>query len=196
MYRQEGFKRVSEEKKPVKINMDNTNRSPDKLNEYIRIGSLGGFLLIAGLVLLAVAMIIWGFTGRIPVTTTQTGIVVESKEESHGCLCFVDVNDNIGVIPAGTPASVKMADGSVCKGSVDFMSENPLSAEELRDLYGAEHNAKFQFSDWMFSKLLKDDSYYYMIRINTEEDVAEYWHQLTAVTVVMREVRPISYLMR
>ena len=176
--------------------MDNTNRSPEKLNEYIRIGSLGGFLLIAGLVILAVALIIWGFTGRIPVTTTQTGIVVESKEESNGCLCFVDVNENIRIIPAGTPASVKMADGSVYKGSVDFMSKNPLSAEELRELFGAEYNAQFQLSDWMFSKLLKEGSYYYMLRINTEKDIAEYWHQLTAVTVVMREVKPISYLIR
>ena len=176
--------------------MDNTNRSPEKLNEYIRIGSAGGYLLIAGLILLAAALIIWGFTGRIPVTTTQTGLVVEFKEKSHGCLCFVDVNENIGVIPAGTPASVKMSNGSVYKGSVDYMSKNPLSAEEIRELYGSENNAQLQLSDWIFSKLLKDGSYYYMIRINTEEDVAEYWHQLTEVTVVMREVQPISYLIR
>ena len=76
------------------------------------------------------------------------------------------------------------------------MSKNPLSAEEIRELYGTENNAKFQLSDWMFSKLLKDGSYYYMIRINTEEDIAEYWHQLTSVTVVMRQVQPISYLIR
>ena len=187
---------MSEEKKPVKINTDNTNRSPEKLNEYIRIGSVGGFLLIAGLVVLAAALIIWGFTGRIPVTTTQTGIVVESKEKSNGCLCFVDVNENTGAIPAGTTASVKMANGSVYKGSVDFMSRNPLSAEEIRKMYSAETAAQFQLSDWMFSQLLKDGSYYYMLRINTEEDIAEYWHQLTAVTVVMREVQPISYLIR
>ena len=176
--------------------MDNTNRSPEKLNEYIRIGSVGGFLLIAGLVILAAALAIWGFTGRIPVTTTQTGIVVEFKETSHGCLCFVDVNENIGIIPAGTPASVKMPDGSVYKGSVDFMSDNPYSAEEIRELYGGENNLEFQLSDWMFSNLLKDGSYYYVLRINTEEDIAEHWHQLTAVTVVISEVRPISYLIR
>ena len=185
---------MSEEKKPVKINTDNTNRSPEKLNEYIRIGSVGGFLLIAGLVILAAALAIWGFTGRIPVTTTQTGFVVESKEESHGCLCFIDVNENTGIIPAGTPASVKMAGGSVYKGSVDFMSENPISAEEIRTLFGEENSAQFHLSDWMFSKTLKDGSYYYVLRINTEEDIAEYWHQLVMITVVMREVRPISYL--
>ena len=174
--------------------MDNTNRSPEKLNEYIRIGSVGGFLLIAGLVVLAAALIIWGFTGRIPVTTTQTGIVVESKEESNGCLCFIDVNDNISVIPAGTPVSVRMADGSVYKGSVDFMSEKPLSAEEIRTLFGEENNGQFRLSDWMLSKTLKDGSYYYALRVNTEEDIAKYWHQLVTITVVMREVRPISYL--
>ena len=185
---------MSEEKKPVRINTDNTNRLPEKLNEYIRIGSIGGFLLIAGLVILAAAMIIWGFTGRIPVTTTQTGFVVESKEESHGCLCFVDVNDNTGIIPAGTPASVQMPGGGVFKGYVDHMGTAPMSAEELRDLYGYEHNGPFSLSDWMFSKVLKDGSYYYVLRINTEDDIAEYWHQLVAITVVMREVRPISYL--
>ena len=187
---------MSEKKKPVRINIDNTNKSPEKLNEYIRIGSIGGFLLIAGLVILALALIIWGFNGRIPVTTTQTGFVVESEEKSHGCLCFVDVEENIVGIPAGTPASVKMANGSVYKGTVDFMSKNPMSEEEIRELFGPENDPKFRLSDWMFSRILNDGSYYYVLRINTEEDIAEYWHQLVTITVVMREVRPISYLIR
>ena len=91
---------------------------------------------------------------------------------------------------------MKMADGSVYKGSVDFMGDKPVSTEEIRTLFSEENNAQFHLSDWMFSKTLKDGSYYYALRVNTEEDIAKYWHQLVTITVVMREVRPISYLIR
>ena len=187
---------MSEEKKPVKLGRDTINKSAENLNEYIRVGSIGGFLLIAGLVILAAALIVWGFTGRIPVTTTQTGIVVDTKEESHSCICFLDVDENTGIIQEGTAASIKMADGSVYQGIVDYSGEYPFSAEEIHKMYGPESNAVFQMSDWMFSKLLKNGRYYYMIRIHTEDNIAGYWHQLTATTIVMRQVRPVSYLMR
>ena len=52
------------------------SKSPEKLNEYIRIGSPGGLILVGALFIVAVALIIWGFIGRIPVTVSVYGTVV------------------------------------------------------------------------------------------------------------------------
>ena len=62
--------KVDQEKKPA----NKKTQSPEKLNEYIRIGSPGGLLFLAGLVMLAAAAIVWGFIGRIPITAVFEGL--------------------------------------------------------------------------------------------------------------------------
>ena len=171
-------------------------QSPEKLNEYIRVGNTGGFLLIIGLVILAAALVVWGFTGSIPVTTSLSGVVMESEEESHTCLCFLNVNDDEGNIPEGNAATVSMADGSTYTGSVSYMDSNALSAEEIWHLYSVKENeSEDGLTDWILSNLLGDGQYFYVVVVETEDDISAYWHRLADATVVLREVKPISYLL-
>ena len=168
--------------------------SAEKLDNYIRVGSTGGLLVIAGLAIIAVAVIIWGFTGSIPVTMTQPGVVIEQENGSHTCLCFIDINENTGVLPAGGAVMVRMADGNSFSGKVAGMSNLPLSIEEIHEQYSGAGNEGF--SDWVFENLLRDSRYCYTLQVTTDEDISAYWHQIADVTIVLREVRPISYLFK
>ena len=49
--------------------------SPERLNEYIRVASPGVWVMVSALVLVLVAFLVWGFTGRIPETSTLKGVV-------------------------------------------------------------------------------------------------------------------------
>ena len=176
--------------------MNKKKQSPEKLNEYIRVGNLGGFLLIIGLVIFAVALVVWGVTGSIPVTTSLSGVVMESSDESHTCLCFVNVSDETESIPEGNPAVVSMADGSTYTGSVKLSDGTVLSTVEILELYSVHANGDDDgLGDWILTSLLGDGQYFYEVVVETEEDISAYWHRLVDVTVVLREVKPISYLL-
>ena len=169
--------------------------SPGKLNEYIRIGSAGGYVMIAALILLVAAIIIWGFAGKIPVTLTEYGVVSGPRKETKMCVCFVDVNKNTGMIPEGNEVNVRMADGKTVKGHVQYMSQYPESSDEVRDSYGNDDpNTTVNFDEWMLEKLLENSTYSYYLTIETDEDISEYWHQVVDVTIIINEVRPISFL--
>ena len=57
--------------------------TPEKLNDYIRIGSTGGYMMIAALVIIAAALIIWGFVGKIPVTITEYGGIARKYDYTN-----------------------------------------------------------------------------------------------------------------
>ena len=178
-------KKVDQEKKPA----NKKTQSPEKLNEYIRIGSPGGLLFLAGLVMLAAAAIVWGFIGRIPITAVFEGAVMERESSSHLCISFVDIDEFSDTISVGNSALIKMADGSTYTGEIEYVGKIPLSAEEIRKYYG------LVLSDWVQDNLLEDSRYCYDFTVRTQEDISEYWHKIVSITVVLREVKPISYLL-
>ena len=190
---------MAEEKNKSSINTESGEAaySPEKLNEYIRIGSAGGYILIAALILLATAIVIWGFAGKIPVTDTEYGVVSGNRHETKLCICFVDVNKNTGMIPEGNGVNVRMADGKTVKGHVQYMAQFPMSSNEIRESFGADSLGTAEaFDEWMLEKLLEDSTYSYFLVVETDEDISGYWHQVADVTIIIDEVRPISFLMK
>ena len=176
--------------KKVRSESENSNkkaRSPEKLNEYIRIGSPGGILLIIGLVILAAALIVWGFVGRIPVTIQVQGSVAGKETESTIGICFIDTEELTDMIPVGSNVVVRMMDGRSYEAEVESMIDHPMSAEEIREYYNV-------LTDWVMDNLLKDGEYFYVMGFRTHEDISDNWHRLVNVTVVIAEEQPISYL--
>ena len=180
-----------------RVESDDTVRSTDKLNEYIRIGSPGGFIMIASLLIITAALIVWGFVGTIPVTITEYGGVARKYDYTNTCICFVDVHLNTGLIPVGNKATLHMPDGTSYDGHISYMSAFPQSSDELRDLHGPTGESEAgHFSEWVLNYLLEDSAYNYVAYIETEEDISSYWHQVVEVTIITGEVKPISLLMR
>lgn len=175
---------------------DKTKPSPEKLNHYIRIGSVKGYLIIAVLVLMAAALIVWAFAGRIPVTSTQIGVVVDKENTSHSCLSFVDAMEGISEIPQGTEVTITMIDNNTYEGTVKYMGDKALPVDEVWEAYSVGGDmALVGLTDWIKENLLGDSKYVYPLFVETEEDISEYWHQTATVTLILYEVRPISYLL-
>lgn len=183
-------------KRGFNIEAEERSASPEKLNECIRIGSKGGLLLITALVIAAVALIVWGFLGTIPVTVTELVGIVGNEKGTHLCLGFLDISNNTGIFDEGTPVNIRMPDGKSVKGTIDIMPSQPLSSEEIRALFGDDGKKLLYLSDWMMETLLGDSSYSFMFYIDTEDDVSDYWHQVAEATIITGEVKPISLLMR
>ena len=114
---------------------------------------------------------------------------MERESSSHLCISFVDIDEFSDTISVGNSALIKMADGSTYTGEIEYVGKIPLSAEEIRKYYG------LVLSDWVQDNLLEDSRYCYDFTVRTQEDISEYWHKIVSITVVLREVKPISYLL-
>jgi len=59
---------------------DNHEMTQEGLDEYIRVSRPSVLVVIISLVVVLVAVIVWGFVGTLPVTETITGIVVDASK--------------------------------------------------------------------------------------------------------------------
>jgi len=160
----------------------------EELNAWIPVIRPGLLLLGAALLLVAAAVLVWGFTGSLPVTETFGGFVtIPDADRGTEVLCFVDASRFYGAALEGHEARVTLGDGSVFQGNVSFYSDTPQTAQA--------HQAEYDIPDWMMSRLMAGD-YLYAVGIELEESAAWSASQLASVSIVVREVKPISFLMR
>ena len=160
-------------------------QSSEKLNEYIRIGKPGILLLILSLVLVLGAILVWGFTGKLYETIPLTGIV--DRNDSADVRCFADADRMDGHNLKGREVTVTMPDRTTSEGRILSSSESPKSQEELSELFG--------YTPWVMNHLM-NGTYFYVIEIDTQEDLGSYQGELVEVSVIMNEISPISFLIR
>ncbi len=194
MEKKEPENKTEEQKKPETKRTD-ASESPEKLNEYIRIGSAGGVFLIAGLVLVVAALIIWGFVGRIPITTKEKCVIVYMDSGKPFGICLIDYRENIGVLPLGTEVTARMPSGNTYFGHIEYMDLVPNSEKEVRELLdGLSPYAP----EWVLENIIKEDTYSYIVNfaldIDEDEDISDDLNLLGEVTIVLEKVRPISFL--
>lgn len=101
-----------------KTSMDRL-KSPEQLNEYIRVANPGVWLILGAVILLLVGVIVWGIFGSIPFTVS-TGAVVSGGS----AVCGVGVDDAAEVEPGMTVT----IDG--VQGTVTRVSEEPVLLDE------------------------------------------------------------------
>ena len=192
--------KLKEEKNGTLFHTDSKDRvqSPEKLNEYIRVSSPGGIVLIAALILVSASVIIWGVIGKIPITMTQKGVIgVLSQESFSSCFCFINADLVGGSLPEDTKASIHLPDGTVFQAKLEFMLDPTLSEEEIRSMFDGTDFDFRVYSDWTLDQLLGNGTYFYFTSFESAEEIPlEYYHKVADVTIVMEEVRPISFLMR
>ena len=160
-------------------------QSSERLNEYIRIGKPGIILLIISLVLVLGAILVWGFTGKLYETVPLSGIVdVNSASDVR---CFANADNLDGQYLKGAEVTVKMPDHTTSDGIIVSSSESPKTQEELSQLFG--------YTRWEMNHLM-NGTYFYVIEIDTQEDLGSYQGELVEVSVIMDEISPISFLIR
>lgn len=87
-------------------------KSPDNLNEYIRVANPGVWVLLAAVIALLLGMCIWGLFGQL-----HTEIRVDARSEGGIVTCFLPENDSRSVQP-GMSASIEGLCGTVTEVSV------------------------------------------------------------------------------
>ena len=102
---------------------DNRKTSGDGLDDYIQVSSPGLRIIVGALSLVLVATVAWGFIGKIPVTTTVTGCVVDSQRLA---LELAQGDDTGHDVFAGSWV--------IC-----FVDSSQYSAEQIEQFVGANH---------------------------------------------------------
>lgn len=187
----------------------NQAEAEEELNEYIHVTSPGTFVVIVSLVVLFVALMIWGFIGTLPVTETVTGLVVDTAqyrqlikddtgylaellpdwEDEIVILCFVDASryNWQAIQEFGDQASLQMPDHTTHSGTVETKLLAPVSMDEAR---------KILFNnEWVLEKCVTQD-YNWLLAIRPDEDLTQYTFTLAEVTLLVEEVPPIRFLMK
>lgn len=91
-------------------------KSPDNLNEYIRVANPGVWVLLASVIALLAGLCIWGIFGQL-----TTEITADARSDSGVVTCFLPEKNSQSVRP-GMPATVDGRPGTVSE--VSLVSES------------------------------------------------------------------------
>ncbi len=178
--------------------------STNELDDYIHIASPGVLMAVMAMLIVVGAIIVWGFTGTLPVKESVTGVTldlandfgdpenndadVDNKSNIY-ILCFLDANlftpEKFSKIDRNVV--LEMPDHSVFTGTIEQITVSPLSREQAR--------TSFHAFDWFEEKCVNQD-YSWGVKIRPDEDISDYIYTLTNVTFVTDQVRPIHCLGR
>lgn len=184
-------------------------KSPDKLNEYIRVSTPAVWLLAAALAVVLAALIIWGTTGSVPVNTKTTGVgmrmdftadEVNLKSEDDAYLrktyevknLFCLVDSSVGMVKNldNKEASVVFRDGRRVKGTAHIIGSYMLEDDEIHKLLDSFHVD----SKWIFSRLGSGE-FRYPVYVELDETLDYmYWGETADVSIVVGEQRPVELL--
>ncbi len=175
--------------------------SPDRLDEYIRVTGTGTTVLIIALIVVFAAFIVWGFTGTIPVVKTMTGMVwnvynddetiedgesVPEEYQDLYIICIIDAENDNWKDYVDKPAIIRTADGFEVSSTETQVSAYPISRAEAMKYFNL---------DWMSDKIMQGD-YGYPYALIAGEEMRDHLHETVQVSVVVDEVRLISFLMQ
>ena len=96
--------------------------SPDKLDDYLRVTRPGTFFLLAAIIILLAALLIWGAFGTLPTVIQSTAVVKDGELVFY---CGTEKADDLSV-----GQEIKL--GSYPSATLDYISEHPLSDVEIR----------------------------------------------------------------
>ena len=184
-------------------------KSPDKLNEYIRVSTPAVWLLAAALAVVLAALIIWGTTGSVPVNTKTSGVgmrmdfnadEVDLKSEDEAYLrktyevknLFCLVDSSVGMVKNldNKEASVVFRDGRRVNGTAHIIGSYMLEDDEIHKLLDSFHVD----SKWIFSRLGSGE-FRYPVYVELDETLDYmYWGETADVSIVVGEQRPVELL--
>ncbi len=174
------------------------------LEDYIHIASPGVVVATIALLIISCSILIWGFTGTIPVKETITGVTMDLTNEFVGyeddnaragsddyvyVLCFFDANKYTAEKMDKLEKNVvlKMPDNSVFTGTIEHISIVPMDR--------ATASSYFEQFQWLAEKAVNQD-YSWAIAIKPDQDISQYQFMLTEVTFVVDQAHPIRFLRR
>ena len=167
-------------------------RSPDKLNEVVRITTPAAWAGVVALILIILALFIWGFTGTLPVHCVAEGVCVsrDGNEKITTVLCLVDPAKVTAADLDNRDASVVLRNGLRVSGKTSLPEPFPQSQEKIRENltgYGVGN-------EWVFSRLEQYPYMYFLVVELDSQPDGSYYGELAEVSVITAEVRPYQFL--
>ena len=156
------------------------------------------------MLLVLVATVVWGFIGKIPVTTTVTGCVVDSEQivrdadqnedadhdvKGPWIVCYVDSSKYSAdqIQQFGDDVTITMPDRATLKGKIEGVSAFPLSREEA--------SKYLENGEWVAEQCV-NSNYSWGLAIHVHEDISGRMFTTPEVTIITDEVPPIRFLAR
>ncbi len=186
---------------------ENQVRSPDRLDEYMRVASPGTWILAAALGIMIIALIVWGLVGSVSENLNMTGIGINLEHSLNGSkigadgeepyidsvLCLVSVNDITLAEITDKDAVAVFRDGTRVHGTCSPLSYEVLGNDELHKLL----EDYYSDTEWVFSKLSENTgAYSYAFTVVLDDHLEGlYWGDTSDVTVTLKELSPLNYLL-
>ena len=185
------------------LESDDRVKSPEKIDEYIRVATPGVWLIISALTLVFAALLLWGFIGELPVhylargVGLTFGVNMDKADMSDpaifnvmGTVCFADPANVSSHDLQGKRAVVTFSDGTRREGSVVLLDTSPLNFNEIEGLLEAYRTD----SSWAMSQL-EDIPYAYVMYVVLDDSLDYlYWGEVAEVSIIIDEVQPITLL--
>ena len=182
---------------------DDRVKSPEKIDEYIRVATPGVWLIVSALTLMLIALLTWGFIGKLPVhylakgVGLTFGVDVEKADLTDpdafcvmGAVCFADPSKVSSHDLQGKRAVVTFGDGTRREGSVVLLDTSPLNFSEIEDILAVYRTD----SSWAVSQL-EDIPYSYVMYVILDDDLDYlYWGEVADVSIIIDEIHPISLI--
>ena len=170
-------------------------RSPENLNEHIRIATPSAWIGIIALSILVLSIFVFGFSGTVPVhySVKGVGVCLENKGEFvNAVVCLVDPADITAGDLQDKYAAVTFRDGSTASGTTQLLYHLPQSLDDARKeltRYGLDN-------EWIYSQL-PQYPYLYILLIRLDEELdATLNGEIAEASIIIREVRPYVYLFK
>ena len=150
-------------------------RSPDELDEYVRLTNPSVWVVLAACVLLMMGLLAWAFFGTLTTSVTTMGTYVDDE-----VVCF---------LTADSASKVKVGDIANVEGvllEVTSVSAVPLSREEAREIVGG---------DYLASTLIQSD-WVYVVRFVCDEDPGFNGGVPLSINITTEKIAPISLVLK
>ena len=148
-------------------------RSPDDLEEYVRITNPSVWLVLGAITVLLLGLLSWGVFGAVTSSIKVMGTVVDRTP-----LCMLSA-DEIAEVSVGDDASVGPA-----KLQVKYISKVPVSRDEAK---------KILENDYLVSALMKDD-WCYLVYLQSEDKLDVTPGTPMTVNITTERVAPITLI--
>lgn len=155
-----------------KSSMDKIN-SPEQLNEYIKVSSPSVWIILAAVMVLLAAVLLWSATGSLPTQVSANGIA-----EKGTITCYLS-QENAAKLQKGM--TVNLTGGET--GLVSSVGSIPLSKDEVDASVSGDYALHvLALGDWN-------------IPVTVEIDAALQEGQVYPLTIITDSVNPIEFLL-
>ena len=113
-------------------------KSPDNLNEYIRVSNPGVWMLLVAIIVLLVGFCIWGVFGQL-----QTVVSADAHCEDGSVTCFISEKDSTLVRP-GMPVTIAGHTGTVAEIEIRSGEKSSCTVDMAEPLDDGIYQATIQ----------------------------------------------------